>query len=324
MEPKKPKPQRTPRNILIAVDASRQSFEAVRYVGRILPAEGVRVTLCHIPNTTPDGFWNNDSIPCLQTLVAGFHASQAQQRQWVKEFMEQARDLLVGLGHPEDNLSVLMEEQDLGITRDIAKRAQGACDALVVGRKGMSDVQELILGNIAKKLVIDPSQANVWVIGGQPDPARIIIAMDSSEGASRSIEYVGEVFGGTHPDLLLLHVTAGVKLALSGQDNAIQGADWLKQAKKEFKRAEKVMATVFEDSVGRLVQRGADVSRIRTKIVPGVYSCAVAIIGEALEQGAGTIVMGRRGLSRVEDFSMGRVSNKVVQLARDMAVWVVH
>jgi len=324
MEPKKPTPQRTPRNILIAVDASRQSFEAVRYVGRILPAEGVRVTLCHVPNATSDGFWNNDSIPCLQTRIAGSHASQAQQRQWVKEFMEQARDLLIGLGHPEDNLSVLVEEQDLGITRDITKRAQGAYDALVVGRKGMSDVQELILGNIAKKLLIDPSQANVWVIGGQPDPAKIIIAMDSYEGARRSIEYVGEVFGGTHPDLLLLHVTGGVKLTLSGQENATQGADWLKQAKKEFKRAEKVMATVFEDAVGRLVQRGADVSRIRTKIVPGVYSCAVAIIGEALEQGSGTIVMGRRGLSRVEDFSMGRVSNKVVQLARDMAVWVVH
>jgi nucleotide-binding universal stress UspA family protein len=317
MEPKKPKPQRTPRNILIAVDASRQSFEAVRYVGRILPVEGVRVTLCHVPNTTSDGSWNNDFISCLQTRVAGSHASQAQQRRWVKEFMEQARDLLIGLGHPEDNLSVLMEEQDLGITRDITKRAQGAYDALVVGRKGMSDVQELILGNIAKELLIDPSQANVWVIGGQPDPAKIIIAR-------RSIEYVGEVFGGTHPDLLLLHVTGGVKLTLSGQEDATQGADWLKQAKKEFKRAEKLMAAVFEDAVGSLVQRGADVSRIRTKIVPGVYSCAVAIIGEALEQGSGTIVMGRRGLSRVEDFSMGRVSNKVVQLARDMAVWVVH
>lgn len=324
MEPKKPTPQRTPRNILIAVDASRQSFEAVRYVGRILPVEGVRVTLCHVPNTTSDGFWNNDSIPCLQTRVAGSHASQAQQRRWVKEFMEQARDLLIGLGHPEDNLSVLMEEQDLGTNRDITKRAQGAYDALVVGRKGMSDVQELILGNIAKKLLINPSQANVWIIGGQPDPAKIIIAMDSSEGARRSIEYVGEVFSGTHPDLLLLHVTGGVKLTLSGQENATQGADWLKQVKKEFKRAEKLMATVFEDAVGSLVQRGADVSRIRTKIVPGVYSCAVAIIGEALEQGSGTIVMGRRGLSRVEDFSMGRVSNKVVQLARDMAVWVVH
>ncbi|MHC4842819.1 MAG: hypothetical protein ACYTEE_03370 [Planctomycetota bacterium] len=33
--------------------------------------------------------------------------------------------------------------------------------------------------------------------------------------------------------------------------------------------------------------------------------------------------MGRRGLSRVEDFFMGRVSKKVLQLAKWTAVWVV-
>jgi hypothetical protein len=35
------------------------------------------------------------------------------------------------------------------------------------------------------------------------------------------------------------------------------------------------------------------------------------------------IVVGRRGLSRVEEFFMGRVSDKVLQLAKEMAVWVV-
>jgi hypothetical protein len=31
----------------------------------------------------------------------------------------------------------------------------------------------------------------------------------------------------------------------------------------------------------------------------------------------GTIIMGRRGLSRTQDFFMGRVTNKVVYLARE-------
>jgi nucleotide-binding universal stress UspA family protein len=37
----------------------------------------------------------------------------------------------------------------------------------------------------------------------------------------------------------------------------------------------------------------------------------------------GTIIMGRRGLSRTQDFFMGRVTNKVVYLAREKSVWIV-
>jgi nucleotide-binding universal stress UspA family protein len=47
-------------------------------------------------------------------------------------------------------------------------------------------------------------------------------------------------------------------------------------------------------------------------------------VEEAQKNGFGTIVIGRRGLSKVRQFMMGRVSNKVLQLARDLAVWVVN
>jgi nucleotide-binding universal stress UspA family protein len=46
-------------------------------------------------------------------------------------------------------------------------------------------------------------------------------------------------------------------------------------------------------------------------------------VEEARNSSCGTIVMGRRGLSRVEEFFMGRVSKKVLQLAKWNAVWVV-
>ena len=48
------------------------------------------------------------------------------------------------------------------------------------------------------------------------------------------------------------------------------------------------------------------------------------LLDEAAKGGYGTIVLGRRGISRTEQFLMGRVSNKVIQLAKEMAVWVVN
>jgi Universal stress protein family. len=41
------------------------------------------------------------------------------------------------------------------------------------------------------------------------------------------------------------------------------------------------------------------------------------------EGGFGTVVIGRRGVSKAEEFLFGSVSTKVMHLAKDCAVWVV-
>jgi nucleotide-binding universal stress UspA family protein len=47
------------------------------------------------------------------------------------------------------------------------------------------------------------------------------------------------------------------------------------------------------------------------------------ILQEADEGRYGTIVMGRRGLSKVRQFLLGRVTNKVLQRAEKFTVWLV-
>ncbi|MBW2576267.1 MAG: universal stress protein, partial [Deltaproteobacteria bacterium] len=92
--------------------------------------------------------------------------------------------------------------------------------------------------------------------------------------------------------------------------------------REELNRAEKSMEYVFEKASGHLEKAGFNSNQITTRMITGVPSRAGAIIVEALKDGYGTIVVGRRGLSHVEEFFMGRVSNKVIQMARKMAVWV--
>jgi nucleotide-binding universal stress UspA family protein len=79
----------------------------------------------------------------------------------------------------------------------------------------------------------------------------------------------------------------------------------------------------FEEAITILTNSGFSQDRITTKLISGVGSRAGAIVEEAKRGGYGTIVMGRRGISKVEEFFMGRVSNKVINLARNLAVWVV-
>jgi nucleotide-binding universal stress UspA family protein len=48
-----------------------------------------------------------------------------------------------------------------------------------------------------------------------------------------------------------------------------------------------------------------------------------SILKIARDGGYGSIIIGRRGISRAKQFLFGSVSNKVVQQSKNMAVWVV-
>ena len=89
------------------------------------------------------------------------------------------------------------------------------------------------------------------------------------------------------------------------------------------KEAEKAATILLEEAIDRLERAGLKRDRISTEIRSGAPSRAEAIVEEARSSGYGTIVVGRRGLSRVEEFFMGRVSKKILQLAKWTAVWVV-
>ena len=87
--------------------------------------------------------------------------------------------------------------------------------------------------------------------------------------------------------------------------------------------AEKEIQGVFDEATRRLRSAGFESNQITTQLVTGIRSRAESIIQEARDGDYGTIVLGRRGLSKVEEFFMGRVSNKVIQTIRNRAVWVV-
>ena len=52
-------------------------------------------------------------------------------------------------------------------------------------------------------------------------------------------------------------------------------------------------------------------------------SIALEVLHLAEEGGFGTVVVGRRGVSRQEEFLFGSVSSKIIHAAKDLAVWVV-
>jgi nucleotide-binding universal stress UspA family protein len=93
--------------------------------------------------------------------------------------------------------------------------------------------------------------------------------------------------------------------------------------KEDLESEEQKIKTVFDEAISRLVNCGFPPDNITTNVIAGVSSRSRAIAQAARQEGYSPVVVGRRGLSRFQEFFMGSVSNKLIQLSREKAVWVV-
>jgi nucleotide-binding universal stress UspA family protein len=80
----------------------------------------------------------------------------------------------------------------------------------------------------------------------------------------------------------------------------------------------------LDEARQRLIAGGFNHNQISEPIITGVFSRAAAIAKLAKAEGFSTIVVGRRGVSRPRSFVIGRVSNKLIHMARKLSVWVIN
>ena len=292
------------RRILLAVDGSEQAFEAVRYVSRLLASKHMEVVLFHVITKVPESFWDIEKEPTSRQKIGDTGDWESQQKKKIQEFMERARCLFLDQNVPEDAVEIKIQERKVGIARDIVHESQKNYNGVVVGRWGMSMLKDFLWGSVANKLIGRLVNIPLCVVGGRSQIGRILVAIDASEGAMRAVDYTGAMVDTSHWEVTLFH--------------AIREFD-----AEKLHRAEKSMESIIETASGLLEEAGFDRNQISVKTVTGIHSRAAAIITEALKGGYGTIVVGRRGLTNVDEFVMGRVSNKVIHMAREMAVWVV-
>jgi nucleotide-binding universal stress UspA family protein len=145
----------------------------------------------------------------------------------------------------------------------------------------------------------------------------ILIAVDESENARRAVLYVAQLLEGAEGfRVTILHVIN------EPEEDYFPTADekekWLSQYKKKVDK-------MLEDYRQILIQRGFDpgVVSVRSTLryCPSMAQC---ILEERDETEYSTVVVGRQGLSRSEEFLFGSVSSKIVNYARNCTVWVVE
>ena len=145
----------------------------------------------------------------------------------------------------------------------------------------------------------------------------ILIAVDESENAHRAVSYVGQLLEGIKGfKILILHV-----IRQPEEDFFPTSAEkdkWLGQYKQ---KVDAMLQNYRKILIGDGFEP-ADISvRSTLRSCPSLAEC---ILAERNQSKCSTIVVGRQGLSRSEEFLFGSVSSKIVNHARDCTVWVVE
>jgi len=145
----------------------------------------------------------------------------------------------------------------------------------------------------------------------------ILIAVDESENARRAVSYVSQLLAGVKGlKVLILHV-----ISQPEEDYFPTSAEKEKWLSK-YKLKVDVMLENYRQMLIREDFDPDDVSvRSTLRYCPSMAEC---ILAERDETEYSTIVVGRQGISRSEEFLFGSVSSKIVNHARNCTVWVVE
>lgn len=307
------------RKVLIALDGSDQALNAVRYTSRILSSKKEEIVLFHVDTEMPEPFRDIAKQPESLSQDAALRIWTVQHQQFIERFMESARQIVVAAGFPEGSIKVKILAKKRGIARDIVSESHEGYSAVVAGRTGMSKLKDILMGSVATKLVGKIQEIPLIVVGGTPAVDKVLVAFDGSEGAMKSVACVGSLLADSDCRVTLCHIVRALGFFEVGPEIM-----FYPEHEREW---EEVNRKRIEPSVDvakkRLIQAGMAANRLSSVFLTGKASRAAGIVEEAKAGGYGTIVVGRRGLTIVKEFLLGRVSKKVLHLADEFAVWIV-
>ncbi len=140
---------------------------------------------------------------------------------------------------------------------------------------------------------------------------KILVPVDGSAPAWRAMDTARNLAETYHADLVIVHVVQGLStrgLIVNGMDISVKNDN------------------VNSTKIGNMI---LDTAKDRLKGFPGKVEydmefgdAAEKIMDDARDKSVSAIVVGRRGLSGVEEFLLGSVSSRLVQYA-DIPVMVV-
>ncbi len=152
--------------ILVALDDSRNAMRTIAFIVKTFsPAENDITLFSVLPDIAALCDMNSPELtPYFLSQHSSFNQLEMQKKQRIDEALQQAKDILVKAGFENDRIHLKIQQKKRGIARDIIEEALCGYAIVVLGRRGLSGVQEFILGSVSQKVIHSVKDISVLIV----------------------------------------------------------------------------------------------------------------------------------------------------------------
>lgn len=307
------------RKVLVAVDGSIHSSHALHYIGQLynnLPDIHFHLlTIVPLCASAAARDWLDEAE--LQNIMgpAARNTMLAQQK-----YIQNAVDQLVRYGIPAAQVSCAVQPARMGISHDILQEARkGHYDALVIGRRGIGKIEALFMGSVSSAILAKCHDIPVWIIDGKVNSCRFLVPIDGTFNSLNAVDHLAYMLADNPcAEVTLFHSSA----LLANRTDANPEEFYEKWGKEWCDEHLRRPDSLFHAPRQLLKENGFPEDRIFWLETFKGIDPSRQILRQALIDDFGTIVIGRRG-SEVEKGVLKRVSDRVLYMAEQVAVWIV-
>jgi nucleotide-binding universal stress UspA family protein len=304
---------------MIAVDDSRHSKIAVQYAVNIHQAlKDVKFTVMHVQPTISQ--YLLDEAKSKPQAYAELEKVNRKNAETAQRLLEKYKAQMMDAGITEDSVQLKSQPRMLGVAKDILEASlAGRFDALILGRRGLSGLQDIFIGSVSANIVNNSTDTPVWLVDEQGPTQDIMVAVDGSENSFKAVDHLAFIVGGnTDLKIFFYHVAP-----------RLQDFCHVDFEEVDSNELEEIIAQGDQHCIDRfyahaqkkLKEAGIQENQISYASKEGVLRVGKAVLDEYRQGNYGTLVVGRRGINR--KFFTGSVSRYLINQFANGALWVV-
>lgn len=279
------------RHLLLTVSERPDGLLGIRFVGHFFSQkQAMKITLFYLTPKPPDVFESD-------------HDTELQAKKWEvkgRQTLQAARTELVKAGFKEEQIVSKLRARRVSKVMDIIQEgADGRYDAVVLGRRGLSWLEQAFDESVTKGLLEQAVDFPIWICR-KPDLERrnILACVDGSKASHRMLDHIGFILGEDEK-----HTVTLVTVAKTG------------------KIADKSSDDILSETSEVLRSSSISADRIHTKVIAEA-SPSKAILKEA--RGFAAVAVGRTGTGKglLKKVFVGSVSNTLFHDLEGASLWL--
>jgi len=304
---------------MIAVDDSRHSKNAVRYAAGIHEVlKDMSLTLMHVQPTI--SLYLLDEAKKSPKAYAELEKVNLVNTETANRLLEEYKEQMMALGIAESDIQLKTQPRMLGVAKDILEFSMtGHFDAIIMGRRGLSGLQDVFLGSVSANVVNHTINTPIWLVDEKGTSKDILVAVDGSENSLKAVDHLALMTAkNTDVKISFFHVTPKLK-----DFCPVDFEETQTEALEEIIRKgdKECIDQFFSHAKKRLNEAGIQESQINFKVSEGLFRVGKAVLDEYRQGNFGTLVVGSRGMNK--KYFTGSVSRYLINEFSEGALWIV-